>query len=115
MCGAKVGRRTLYGSVANRQLRRAVNPFPLGVVGSAPTWPTINKFKARKGRIWLYENLQIEFGVTNVGYKYVLLPVYVGHTEYKGERYQLFVNGQTGKVYGKTPKSKWKIFSFFAL
>lgn len=60
------------------------------------------------------ENLQIEFGVTNVGYKYVLLPVYVGHTEYKRERYQLFVNGQTGKVYGKTPKSKWKIFSFFA-
>lgn len=31
----------LYGSVANRQTRRAVNPFPSGVVGSTPTWPTI--------------------------------------------------------------------------
>ena len=32
----------LYGSVANRQLRRTVNPFPSGVGGSAPPWPTIS-------------------------------------------------------------------------
>ena len=30
----------LYGPVANRQLRRAVNPFSSEVGGSAPPWPT---------------------------------------------------------------------------
>ena len=60
------------------------------------------------------ENLQVEMGITDVTYKYVLLPVYVGHTEYKGTKYQLFVNGQTGKVSGKTPKSWWKIVSLLA-
>ncbi len=60
------------------------------------------------------ENLQLEMGITDVTYKHVLLPIYVGHTEYKDAKYQLFVNGRTGKVYGKTPKSGWKIFSWFA-
>ena len=32
----------LYGSVANRQLRGSVKPFPLGVGGSVPPWPTIS-------------------------------------------------------------------------
>lgn len=31
----------IYGPVANRQLRRAVNPFPSGITGSTPVWPTI--------------------------------------------------------------------------
>ena len=60
------------------------------------------------------ENLQLDMGITNVTYKYVLLPVYISHTEYKSAKYELCVNGQTGKVYCKTPKSRWKIFSFFA-
>lgn len=60
------------------------------------------------------ENLQLDMEITAITYKYVLLPIYVGHTEYKGVKYPLFINGQTGKVYGKTPKSHWKIFSFFA-
>ena len=47
-------------------------------------------------------------------YKYVLLPVYVGNTEYKNKKYELLINGQTGKVYGKAPKSPWKVFRFFA-
>lgn len=33
------------GQVANRQTRRAVNPFPSGVVGSTPTLPTKKKLK----------------------------------------------------------------------
>ena len=61
------------------------------------------------------EDLRLDMGITNVTYKYVLLPVYVGRAEYKGTQYHLFLNGQTGKIYGKTPKSKWKIFSFFAV
>lgn len=59
-------------------------------------------------------DLKLDMEITDVKYKYALLPIYVGRTEYKGKKYELYVNGQTGKVYGKTPKSKWKVFTFFA-
>ena len=45
----------------------------------------------------------------NVTYKYVMLPVYVGNYTYKKKLYNFYVNGCTGKVAGKTPKSPWKI------
>lgn len=45
----------------------------------------------------------------NVTYKYVMLPVYVGNYTYKNKLFNFYVNGSSGKVYGKTPKSVWKI------
>lgn len=42
-------------------------------------------------------------------YKYVLLPVYVGHCDYSKKIYNYFVNGQSGKVSGKTPVSAIKV------
>ena len=45
----------------------------------------------------------------NVTYKYVMLPVYVGNYKYHKKVYNFHVNGDTGKVHGKTPKSFWKI------
>lgn len=42
-------------------------------------------------------------------YKYVMLPVYVGNFVYAKKPYNFFINGNTGKVWGKTPKSFWKI------
>lgn len=45
----------------------------------------------------------------NVTYKYVMLPVYVGNFKYAGKLYNFYVNGSTGKVKGKTPKSILKI------
>lgn len=60
------------------------------------------------------ENIKMEINISNIMYKYVLLPVYVGNTEYKNKKYELLINGQTGKVYGKAPKSPWKVFRFFA-
>ncbi len=47
----------------------------------------------------------------DVTYKYVMLPVYVGNYEYNKKSYNFFVNGSSGKVYGKTPKSIWKILA----
>ena len=47
----------------------------------------------------------------NVTYKYVMLPVYVGNFAYKSKVYNFYVNGETGKVTGKTPISFWKVFS----
>ncbi len=45
----------------------------------------------------------------NVKYKYIMLPIYVGNYKYGKKVYNFFVNGSTGKVYGKTPVSFWKV------
>jgi hypothetical protein len=45
----------------------------------------------------------------NLTYKYVMLPVYVGNFNYKQKLFNFFVNGSTGRVNGKTPKSALKI------
>ena len=45
----------------------------------------------------------------DVTYKYVMLPVYVGNYTFKQKLYNFFVNGSTGKAWGKTPLSWVKI------
>jgi len=45
----------------------------------------------------------------NVTFRYVLLPVYVGHLNFKQKLYNFFVNGESGKVTGKTPVSTIKV------
>ena len=45
----------------------------------------------------------------NVTYKYVMIPIYVGNFTFKQKLYNFFVNGTTGKTYGKYPKSGLKI------
>lgn len=45
----------------------------------------------------------------NRSFKYLLLPVYVGHHKYKNKDYNFYVNGSTGKVAGKAPVSFWKV------
>ena len=47
----------------------------------------------------------------NTTYKYLLLPVYIGHSEYKKKLYRFYMNGQSGKVWGKTPKSPVRILT----
>ncbi|MBR6788604.1 MAG: TFIIB-type zinc ribbon-containing protein [Clostridia bacterium] len=46
---------------------------------------------------------------SNTTYKYVMIPVYVGHTNFRKKLYNFFMNGQSGKVWGKTPKSPLRI------
>ncbi len=43
-------------------------------------------------------------------YKYVLVPVYVGHYKYKNKLYNFYINGENGRITGKTPVSKLKVF-----
>ncbi len=52
---------------------------------------------------------------SNVTYKYVMLPVYVGNFNYKSKLYNFYVNGSTGKTFGKYPKSIAKILSVVLL
>ena len=45
----------------------------------------------------------------NASFKYEMIPVYVGNFSYSKKLYNFYVNGETGKVWGKTPKSWLKI------
>lgn len=45
-------------------------------------------------------------------YKLALLPIYIGNYIFQGNRYRIFVNGQTGKVSGKKPTDNLKIILF---
>lgn len=53
-----------------------------------------------------YLNVSTEH--SNVSFKYVLLPVYVGHYTFNKKDYRFFVNGTNGKVWGKSPVSFFK-------
>lgn len=45
-------------------------------------------------------------------FKLLVLPFWVASYRYKNRIYQVVVNGMTGKVYGKSPLSFWKVFFF---
>lgn len=51
----------------------------------------------------------------NITYKYLMLPIWCSSFKYKDKVYQFMVNGQTGKVYGKTPVSVGKIILVVAI
>lgn len=54
-------------------------------------------------------NLNLNTDFSNITYKYLLLPIWVSNFKYNDKVYQFMVNGQTGKVAGKTPLSIPKI------
>lgn len=45
----------------------------------------------------------------NIKYKYVLLPIWIGHYFHHKKKFRFLVNGESGKVWGKTPISALKI------
>ena len=47
---------------------------------------------------------------SDMTFKHVLLPVWIGSYNYKGQEYQVMVNGQTGKVAGDKPRDIAKTF-----
>jgi hypothetical protein len=51
----------------------------------------------------------ISTSVSNVTFKHILLPVWMAAYKYRGTSYRFVVNGQTGRVQGERPYSKWKI------
>ncbi len=54
-------------------------------------------------------DLDVECSFSNVKFKYIMLPVWLSSFKYKDKIYNFMVNGQTGKVGGKTPLAKWKV------
>jgi DNA-directed RNA polymerase subunit RPC12/RpoP len=47
---------------------------------------------------------------SDMTFKHVLLPVWIGSYRYKGQDYKIMVNGQTGKVAGEKPRDTFKMF-----
>lgn len=58
-------------------------------------------------------DLRMSFG--KITYKYLLLPVYIGHSTHRKKLYNFFVNGQNGNVAGKTPVSPLKVCALVLL
>lgn len=60
--------------------------------------------------------LQISTGdFSSKSYKHVLLPLWVGIYTYAGQEYHILINGQTGKVGGKKPIDRVKIWLLAAM
>ena len=53
--------------------------------------------------------LTLDTDYNNITYKYLLLPIWISNFKYNDKVYQFMINGQTGKVAGKTPLSIPKI------
>ena len=54
-------------------------------------------------------NVSVATSYSNITYKYLLLPIWISAFQYNGKVYQFMVNGQTGKVSGRTPISWIKV------
>ncbi len=52
---------------------------------------------------------RMDIDYSNMTYKYLLLPIWMSSFVFKGKVYQFVVNGQTGKVGGKSPISPIKV------
>lgn len=55
------------------------------------------------------DNLNTKTIYNNITYKYLLLPIWISSFRYGDKTYQFMVNGQTGKVSGRTPIDKLKV------
>lgn len=60
-------------------------------------------------------NFSAQLDLDDETWKHVLLPVYVSAYQFKGETYQVMVNGVTGTVGGQKPVAWWKIWPLIVL
>ena len=53
--------------------------------------------------------LRFKTAYSSKKYKHILLPLWFSSFKYKDKLYGYMINGQTGKVDGKSPLSPWKV------
>ncbi len=78
-------------------------------------YPIIRKRILSKYDYDVVDSLHLHTSYLDVKFKYVLLPLYVGHCNWKNKLYNFFINGKNGKVTGKTPVSGWRVALVAAL
>lgn len=59
------------------------------------------------------DRLKFSTDYDHITYKYIIVPAWISSFKYKGKVFQFAVNGQTGKVGGKTPVSIFRVILFF--
>lgn len=74
----------------------------------------ISHIKARRGYD-TYRNMHYHHNYDTVRFKHILLPLWLSTYTYHNKVFQLMINGETGKVAGKSPLSAWKIALLVAL
>ena len=57
------------------------------------------------------QSLSINTNYNNIKFNYLLLPVYICNYKYGGKSYNFYVNGTSGKIWGKKPVSGGKVFA----
>ncbi len=62
-----------------------------------------------------YRGLQVQSDYQGETFKHILVPVWLMGYDYHGKTYQLLVNGYTGRMAGRYPKSPWKIAGLILL
>jgi DNA-directed RNA polymerase subunit RPC12/RpoP len=55
-------------------------------------------------------NFSMTADFADESWRYILLPIYIATYKYEDKRFQMMVNGQTGKVAGQKPVAWWKIW-----
>ena len=55
------------------------------------------------------KNIRFKTSYSSKKYKHILLPLWFSSFKYKEKTYGYMINGQTGKVDGKSPLSPWKV------
>ena len=58
---------------------------------------------------------QVSTNYSNIGYKHILLPLWLSAYRYHDKSYRFMVNARTGKIRGERPYSFWKIFAAIAV
>lgn len=71
--------------------------------------PTIKNQILRKYIYDVVGYINIKTNYSDITYKYVLIPVWIGNYTYKNKKYRYLVNGETGKLIGKAPTSILKV------
>ncbi len=69
----------------------------------------IRKQILKKYHYDVVDYLNVHSSYNNIKYKYVILPVWICLYKYNNKDYSFMVNGETGKVVGKTPISPFRV------
>ena len=70
--------------------------------------------QSMSGYTGLRSSLNNQVTLNRTDTNYALLPVWIYHYQYKEEDYCFHINGQTGKIIGKVPVSKGKVWGYGA-
>jgi len=57
-----------------------------------------------------HRNLEVSTDYSGQTFKHILAPIWLLTYDYHGKAFQVVINGYTGEIAGKYPKSFWKIF-----